>query len=128
MNCDEMRQRFLKRLDDGRGRSYDADSHRCAYRAGDGLRCLVGELIPDEHYDPGMEGASVSDLDIVMGRWCAEVSDYTGESADEAALAACLNAMNVPATREMQNFLEKWQHRHDDPRNWNGNTYTGPRS
>lgn len=35
-------------------RSYDA-KHGCLYRGPRGLKCAVGHLIPDEHYDPTWE-------------------------------------------------------------------------
>lgn len=34
----------------------------CMYRAPDGLRCFVGECIPDAEYDPSIEKNTVSDL------------------------------------------------------------------
>lgn len=35
---------------------------RCRYRTPDGLRCAVGCLIPDDAYDPSIEGFAVGDL------------------------------------------------------------------
>ena len=34
----------------------------CAYRANDGSKCAVGCLISDKHYNPSIEGASLSAL------------------------------------------------------------------
>jgi len=34
----------------------------CAYRGADGTKCAIGALIPDELYDPKVEGASVGAL------------------------------------------------------------------
>jgi hypothetical protein len=34
----------------------------CRYRSLNGLGCVVGLLIPDELYSPGMEGIGISDL------------------------------------------------------------------
>lgn len=31
----------------------------CAYRGDNGTKCAAGVLIPDEKYDPGMEGSNV---------------------------------------------------------------------
>jgi hypothetical protein len=39
-------------------RALDADG-RCAYRAPNGDMCAIGCLIPDELYDPQMEGLNV---------------------------------------------------------------------
>ena len=33
----------------------------CRYRASDGRMCAIGCLIPDDRYDPGIEGYAVSD-------------------------------------------------------------------
>ena len=42
-------------------RAVDGDGF-CRYRTPDGLKCAVGCLIPDELYDPEMEGKSVCSL------------------------------------------------------------------
>ena len=45
--------------------SYDGSSYSetvCKYRSKDGLKCAVGCLIPDEMYDPLMEGHGVDHL------------------------------------------------------------------
>lgn len=43
-------------IDDG---SIDDDIGMCRYRGSNGLMCAVGCLIPDDMYDPSMEGVSV---------------------------------------------------------------------
>ena len=35
---------------------------KCRYRTNNGLKCAVGQLIPDEVYDMGMEGETVHDF------------------------------------------------------------------
>lgn len=40
----------------------EPDTDICAYRTSDGKKCAVGCLIPDELYDPGMEGHSALGL------------------------------------------------------------------
>lgn len=47
-----------------RGRAVSADK-ACAYRGADQTMCAVGCLIPDEVYDPGMEGKSA--LEVFAG-------------------------------------------------------------
>ena len=42
--------------------AYDADVSRCQYRGPGGTKCAVGCLIPDEAYDPEMEGWSAKAL------------------------------------------------------------------
>lgn len=36
----------------------------CYYRTHGGLKCAAGHLIPDELYDPKMEGKTVSHMDV----------------------------------------------------------------
>jgi hypothetical protein len=40
------------------------NSPLCAYRSPEGLKCFIGALIPDDSYDPIIEGASI--LGIVV--------------------------------------------------------------
>lgn len=37
-------------------------SQLCAYRGSNGLCCAVGFLIPDDKYDPNMEGGGICDI------------------------------------------------------------------
>ena len=39
----------------------------CRYRAPDGATCAVGKLIPDDAYDPGMEGNAVDTICSAYG-------------------------------------------------------------
>lgn len=38
----------------------------CAYRGGNGLKCAIGHLIPDENYDQKMEAKSI---DALLKEW-----------------------------------------------------------
>jgi len=52
----------------------------CVYRTLDGRKCFIGALIPDEEYNPDMEGASVADLCSAypyIDRMFSGISDYT---------------------------------------------------
>lgn len=40
------------------------DQGRCLYRAPSGCRCAIGWLIPDDEYDPEMEGKEADDLGL----------------------------------------------------------------
>ena len=42
-------------------------SNGCAYRSGDGSKCAIGWLIPDEAYYEGFEGMSA--IDVVHNYW-----------------------------------------------------------
>jgi hypothetical protein len=45
-----------------------SDGGKCCYRTEDGRMCAVGCLIPDEEYDPGIEGNAARDvLDYIPG-------------------------------------------------------------
>lgn len=37
----------------------------CSYRTPDGLKCAVGALIPDENYDPEIEGLTANREEVV---------------------------------------------------------------
>lgn len=47
-------------------RTEPAHPESCAYRGKDGKKCVAGLLIPDEKYDPIMEGATVDDTIISL--------------------------------------------------------------
>lgn len=61
-----VRDHLLRQLE--RARVYDEESggHRCVYRSPDGLKCAVGCLIPDELYDPAIEGVLIQYGDYEM--------------------------------------------------------------
>lgn len=44
--------------------SMNADQDECAYRGSGGLKCAIGHCIPDEHYDPEIEGLPVLDTPV----------------------------------------------------------------
>lgn len=44
--------------------SASGSSYTCAYRGVDDCRCSAGALIPDDQYDPSMEGLSVENNHI----------------------------------------------------------------
>lgn len=55
---------FDKSLHAMRARRYETahEGGHCRYRAPNGLQCLIGIHIPDELYDPDMEGLGVWEL------------------------------------------------------------------
>jgi len=63
-------------------------SDYCAYRSPDGLTCAIGCLIPDERYDPELEGQSATSYAVL---------NAAGLTGEQARLASVL------------------QHIHDDP-------------
>lgn len=68
----------------------------CAYRGGDGLKCAVGHLIPDDEYREEMDGAacSVPDvLSVLRKNMCHDTLD------------------NLQANLDLLNTVQSW---HDD--------------
>jgi hypothetical protein len=61
MTRQEIFDKVAKHLLTQNSKAVDADS-RCQYKMPDGRRCAIGCLIPDELYDPEMEGELLRDL------------------------------------------------------------------
>ncbi len=82
------------------------DAMRCVYRGPFGRKCAVGVLIPDELYQPIMEGRQVQDFSDAFG------------ACGTKALRAALDVVGILPT-EMQ-LLQALQNTHDgyDPREW----------
>ena len=65
----------------------------CRYRTPQGAKCAVGVLLPDEVYDPGMEGSSVQGI--------------------------CEGSFQVPSwIASTLSLLMDLQHVHDEPLSW----------
>jgi hypothetical protein len=74
-------------------------SVRCRYRGDGGAKCAVGVLIPDEEYEPGMEGHSATEL-LYDG-----VASLDGMS--ELFLIGIQGAHDIAATDTFGPFWEK---------------------
>jgi hypothetical protein len=77
----EYYDQLMAACDDGTFPSYAPDegnSNGCWYRSPDGKRCAVGIRIPDELYDPELEGTSYADLPE-PGRLATGLEDVLGE-------------------------------------------------
>lgn len=83
-------------------RSWD---NRCRYRAPNGDKCVVGSLIPDELYDPEMEGVSVFRI--------GSVDDPRADILKE-----CLEKAGVVLDNATLDLLNDCQTLHDDAKNW----------
>lgn len=84
----------------------------CAYRGAGGTKCAVGVLIPDELYDPAIEGRSVTafkpgtvSVDATNRKEC----DALGEA--------------MPLLVEHNVLLGELQSLHDAEENWNPNGF-----
>lgn len=74
----------------------EGSSPLCQYRGKDGAKCAVGWLIPDHHYDPGMEAKVVTRLvklypdllDLPSFRpWNLELLEILQNFHDDAAIS-----------------------------------------
>lgn len=77
---------------------------RCFYRSPGGLKCAVGALIPDELYDPDLEGYGVEEQPVIEVLVAAGVLDGAGHFLRE----------------DKVNLLERLQRVHDlnEPHQW----------
>ncbi len=75
----------------------------CRYRTKDGLKCAIGELIPDDKYDPDFEGAGGSALymkpdygdgDSPFTRKTAEIRKAAGFTLKQGRLAYALQSVH----------------------------------
>lgn len=75
-------------------RDFTIEETRCQYRGEDGAKCAVGWLIPDDLYDPHMEGKSVLRLFVdhpelqeepTLKAWTSYLLCELQEMHDEAA-------------------------------------------
>lgn len=100
-------------------RARPATGGGCQYRvelAAEGgrvLRCAVGCLIPEDAYDPAIEGTSLFFVSLTDGRW-------TGSTDGSARLAAVLEAAGVPTFPGADRLISRLQDVHDriPPQHW----------
>lgn len=62
MNKQELYNKAVTHLITQNCQSYDSEREFCSYRSPEGLMCVIGALIPDDLYDPKMEGVAVNGL------------------------------------------------------------------
>lgn len=53
---DRVKTHLLKQMKKSDGERFDTAEIGCLYRTEDGLKCAIGCLIPDDKYDPIIEG------------------------------------------------------------------------
>ena len=70
---------------------------RCRYRGDNGTMCAVGCLIPDERYNPEIEGYSAGHANITLAMFGREEFD----------------AMSGDFLVKLEVLLRDWQHYHD---------------
>lgn len=125
MTPEEVVSKVATRLYDGYGPADVRDgvsNLRCMYRTPYGKSCAVGCLIPDDVYDPNIEGTVMGSLYVQDGLFHA----YIGACERREVLAHVLNASGIPATEAMLAFLQRMQEAHDNLPNWHGHKYVGP--
>lgn len=62
MTNQEVFDKVVRHLGKQRAKSYLACETVCAYRGAEGRQCAAGPLIPDDVYEPRMEGRNWRDL------------------------------------------------------------------
>lgn len=72
----------------------------CAYRGDEGLKCAVGCLIPDEHYDSVIEGCGMGGvIDPITGdtpsRKFRDVLQASGVDTGDAKSLALLDSLQI---------------------------------
>ena len=86
-------------------RARDPDNARCAYRGEGDLKCAVGCLITDEHYNAELEGDSV---------YAEPVQEVVRASIDPQGL---LTDADWSTTKDLLGKLQK-MHDNFDPEGW----------
>ena len=114
MNHQQIYNRVLKHMRKQRKVSYDRRDGRCAYRArdvkGNVLMCAVGCLIPDEAYNPNMEGAIVAQfVDLPL----RSVADILERDKRALALARALDTAKIGCDADTLKLLSQLQDTHD---------------
>lgn len=94
-------------------RAFDPDSGACRYRDQKGRKCAVGCVIPDELYNPLMEGATIVSIELNTRSSWREAEPGNGRWG---ALCAALDAAGIPTSA--RGLLTALQSAHDDERNW----------
>ena len=111
MNITEIKAALLERFTDGKGPARNAGND-CVYRNSDGNKCAVGCLIPDEHYSPLIECATMTRLEIYYGEFASF------RDSEDKALAHTLNASGIEPTGEVLDLLQRAQAIHDEQSYW----------
>jgi hypothetical protein len=81
------------------GRRAVDENNECVYLSEDGLKCAAGCLLPEEHYDEDIEGAYVTDEQVI------EHFNMAGVNLREQA--------NLDLIRKLQTV-----HDDSDPKDW----------
>lgn len=99
-------------------KSMEPDSQSCAYRGQNGTKCAIGCLIPDEHYDPIIERASMTTIGTTDTKWISKISRVSSVAAGPERLADILNDLEIPVAAHA--LLGELQTLHDqnEPENW----------
>ena len=80
---------------------------KCLYRGPNGLKCAIGFAIPDDRYDPNMDGNYVAS--VVLQLWRGVVVE--GLQADDAAFADAVQSAHDKASGEGRAFITDFMER-----------------
>jgi len=89
----------------------------CLYRGDNGLKCAIGSLIGDEHYNKGIEG-----LDIGPGNIMSLISATHGVAPEEVDVEMLFTLQDIHdhhETSEWSNLLKEVSNKYGY--NWNPN-------
>lgn len=79
------------------------ESDRCLYRSSTGLKCFIGALIPDELYDPKMEGYTVAGI---LNHPITNIRQLFDANIDDAFLENFLTSLQKIHD---SNYVEHWE-------------------
>lgn len=72
MNNQELFDKVAKHLLTQKAKSFDSQRERCMYRGPGGLCCAIGCLIPNEKYEPWLEGKGTTNIDVIAAAGLTE--------------------------------------------------------
>lgn len=93
----------------------------CVYRSSDGLKCAIGCLIPDEHYDPLIEGTVISDLEFTSrsALLLKNILLKSGINTEDSAVTQLLMQLQLfhddfdrdfrDWEKSLENLADKWE-------------------
>ena len=86
------------------------DDGVCKYRGAGAMRCALGHLIPDDKYDPSIEGNGIGPMSVYGGHW------RSGSVHEPASyeLMVVLNSVFPKPSQQLKDLLGGCQEAHDE--------------
>ena len=70
-----------------------SEDGECVYRTSTGLKCVVGAMISDEHYDPELEGNCASAFEVMSAIIASQDLPFTEDSDEAGEVGITLDAL-----------------------------------